>query len=111
LEINRGAIVIVAGRVTFSTEPRPAVVVQANFLIQTHPTILLAPMTSELLNVPLIRIGLDPRPENGLRVRSEIMADRLITVRRQQIDRVIGQLDPDNLLLLERALFVVLGLA
>ena len=111
MEISRGAIVIVAGRATFSTKPRPAVVVQANFLIETHPTILLAPMTSELLDQPSIRIGLDPTPENGLRVRSEIMADRLITIRRSQIDRVVGRLDPDNMLRLEQALFVVLGLS
>ena len=108
--MNRGAIVVVAGRGTFSTKPRPAVVVQADFLLETHSTVLLAPITSEVRDFSHFRVRLDPTPENGLRVPSEIVADKLMTVWRRQIDRVIGQLDPDNLSRLERALFTVLGL-
>ena len=109
--MNRGAGVIVAGRGAFSTKPRPAVVIQANFLNETHPTVLLAPISSEIRNVPLLRIPLQPTVDNGLRVPSEIMADTLITVRRQQIDRAIGQLDAQTLVRLEQALYTVLGLA
>jgi mRNA interferase MazF len=108
--MNRGAIVIVSGRGSLGSKPRPAVIVQTDSLIESHPTILVAPITSEFHDFPLFRINLQPTPENGLRVPCQIMSDSLITVRRRQIDRVVGQLDPENLSRLERALFVVLGL-
>jgi len=48
-------------------------------------------MTSELAEADF-RITVEPEPETGLRVRSQVMADKPVTIRRGRIGRHIGQL-------------------
>lgn len=40
-------------------KPRPAVIVQSDYFTE-HPSITLLPITSELVNAPLVRLGLEP---------------------------------------------------
>jgi mRNA interferase MazF len=48
-------------------------------------------MTSELVEADF-RITVEPGPEIGLQVRSQIMADKPVTIRRERIGRQIGRL-------------------
>ena len=50
-------------------------------------------------------------PENGLRLRSQIMTDKLVALRRDRIRRVIGRIDAQTSEQLDRALLVLLGLS
>lgn len=50
-----------------------------------------------------------PSSDNGLRKPSQIMVDKTQTVSRGKISRIIGRLNDDALLSIERALAVFLG--
>ena len=54
---------------------------------------------------------IDPTKENGLRLRSQVMADKPVTVRRERIGRQVGHLDEKDISRLNVALAFVMGLA
>jgi mRNA interferase MazF len=69
-------------------------------------------MTSALIeDAPLLRIRIEPDAVNGLSRVSDLMVDKLVTVRRGRLGGRIGRLSTDDLVRLERAVFVFLGLA
>ena len=108
--MRRGEIVTVAAPGDFG-KPRPAVIVQTDYLNETHASGVICPITSELVDAPLFRVDVSPTPENGLRKRSQIMADKPLAVRRERVGKRIGSLERTALRELERALAFVLGLA
>jgi len=67
-------------------------------------------MTSELAEADF-RITIEPGPETGLRARSQVMADKPVTIRRERIGQQIGRLAPVDIARLNVALAFVLGLA
>ena len=90
--------------------PRPGVIVQADEF-KDLTTILVCPISSDVQdNLPL-RPTIEAKPSNGLRLRSQIMTDKMIALRRDRVRSVIGRLDSDTTQQLDRALLVVLGLA
>ena len=91
-------------------KPRPAVVVQANELGE-RTTIIVCPMSSEVAASTLLRPVLEPSAENGLHVPSQVMIDKVSTIRRSRVRRVLGQIAPDAQRRIDEALLVVLGLA
>ena len=58
--LQRGLIVTIATYGVYSGKPRPAVVVQANRWLQGHPSVTLCPLTSTLLEAPLVCIPVNP---------------------------------------------------
>jgi mRNA interferase MazF len=62
-------------------------------------------------DAPDFRVTIDPRPENGLRVTSQVMADKPVTIRRERIGQKIGRLGDQDMARLSAALAFVLGLA
>ena len=68
-------------------------------------------MTSQIVDASDFRITLDPTMRNGLRVRSQVMADKPVTVRRGRIGQLIGRLDRSDIRRLNIALAFVMGLA
>ena len=88
-----GLVVTVASPGVYSGKPRPAVVVQANRWLYGHPSITLCPLTSTLIDAPLVRIAVAPSPGNGLRKRSQLMADKLFTVPAAAIGSMVGRLE------------------
>ena len=68
---------------------------------------IICQMTSDLVDAPDFRVAVDPSAESGLRVRSQVMADKPVTVRRERI----GRLDGEELSRLNSALAFVMGLA
>ena len=91
-------------------KPRPALIIQSDFF-DVHPSVTVLPVTSELRNAPLFRLRVEPSGENGLRVTSEIMVDKVTTVPREKVGGVFGQLESHHVVELERLLAVFLGLA
>lgn len=91
--------------------PRPGIVVQADELTADFSTILICPVSSDLQDRRLLRPLIEPAPENGLRLRSQIMTDKLVALRRDRIRRVIGRIDAETSEKLDRSLLLVLGLA
>jgi mRNA-degrading endonuclease toxin of MazEF toxin-antitoxin module len=58
-----------------------------------------------------LRPIIEAKPSNGLRLRSQIMTDKIIALRQDRVRRVIGHIDSETSEHLDRALLVVLGLA
>ena len=107
--MSRGDVVIVAAPGDFG-KPRPAVIVQSNVIPEGHASLVICPMTSELVEADF-RITIAAGPETGLRVRSQVMADKPVAVRRERIGQRIGQLGAAELARLNVALALVMGLA
>jgi mRNA interferase MazF len=105
-----GDIVVVSAAGDYG-KPRPAVVVQTDALPETHASVVICQMTSDIVDAPDFRVMIEPSDRSGLRVRSQIMADKPVTVRRRRIRRAIGHLAPDELSRLNIALAFVMGLA
>ena len=108
--MSRGDVVLVAASGDYG-KPRPAVIVQTNAFPETHASIVICQMTSEIVDAPDFRVTVDPSDRNGLRVRSQIMADKPVTVRRGRIGALIGHLDDADMSRLNIALAFVMGLA
>jgi mRNA interferase MazF len=109
MPMSRGDLVIVAAPGEYG-KPRPAVIVQSNAIPESHASVVICPMTSELVEADF-RITIEPEPETGLRVRSQVMADKPLTIRRERIGHRIGQLGPPDMTRLNVALAFVMGLA
>jgi mRNA interferase MazF len=107
--MSRGDVVIVAAPGDYG-KPRPAVIVQTDALPGTHASVVICQMTSDLAEADF-RITIEPRPETGLRIRSQIMADKPATVRRERIRQRIGRLGAADMARLNAALAFVMGLA
>ena len=107
---TRGDIVTVALQGDYR-KPRPALVVQADLFNDTHASITVLPVTNEIVASPLFRLTVDPSPTNGLRVVSQIMVDKIVSVRRDRLGRTIGHMDGDMMVRVGRAMAVWLGLA
>jgi mRNA interferase MazF len=108
--VKRGELVTVALPGDYG-KPRPAVVVQADLFNETHASVTVAPVTSTLVNAPLFRLALEPSARNGLRALSQVMVDKLTTVRRERIGAAIRELEPDSMTRVNRALALWLGIA
>ena len=107
--MSRGDLVIVATPGDYGKR-WPAVVVQSNAIPESHASVVICPMTSELAEADF-RIAIEPGPATGLRVCSQVMADKPVTVRRERIGQRIGQLGAAEMARLNMALALVMGLA
>jgi len=108
--MKRGDVVTVAASGDYG-KPRPAVIVQTNALPSAHASVVICQMTSECSDAPDFRVSIEPTEKNGLRVRSQVMADKPVTVRRERIGPQVGHLDDKDVLRLNVALAFVMGLA
>jgi len=108
--MKRGDVVTVAATGDYR-KPRPAVIVQTDALPAAHASVVLCQMTSECSDAADFRVTIDPTAKNGLRVRSQVMADKPVTIRRERIGRQVGHLDDKDIARLNIALAFVMGLA
>jgi mRNA interferase MazF len=108
--MRRGDVVTVAATGDYG-KPRPAVIVQTDALPAAHASVVVCQMTSDCSDAPDFRVTIDPSQRNGLRVKSQVMADKPVTIRRERIGRQIGHLDDKDVARLNVALAFVMGLA
>ena len=102
--LRRGTVVTVASPGAYSGKPRPAVVVQADRWLQAHPSVTLCPLTSTLVDAPLVRLPVQPTARNGLKKPSQLMVDKLFTVPLSSLGKVVVQMEPQLLIELDLAL-------
>jgi mRNA interferase MazF len=108
--MKRGDVVTVAATGDYG-KPRPAVIVQTDALPAAHASVVICQMTSDLAEAPSFRLTIEPSVENGLRARSQVMADKPVTIRRERVGRSIGRLADEDMTRLNTALAFVMGLA
>ena len=92
-------------------KPRPALVIQSDLFAQLISTVTVALLTSAALGVPLIRVPVEPTERNGLRQRSYVMIDHAFSARAHRFASVFGHLDDADMLAVNRALALFLGIA
>jgi PemK-like, MazF-like toxin of type II toxin-antitoxin system len=63
------------------------------------------------IGAPLLRLSIKPTERNGLTAESRLMVDKIPTVRRNKLRDQIGMLDHADVVRLNRALVVFLGIA
>lgn len=107
--MRRGDLVTVAMPGDFG-KPRPALIIQADPFAETG-TVTVLLISSTLVEAPLIRPTLDPTPGNRLQKSSQVMIDKAMTVRRDQLGPPFGRVDDETMLSVTRLLAVFLGLA
>lgn len=108
--MKRGDLVTVAVAGDYG-KPRPAVVVTNDSLLDDgHEAVVLCQLTSTINDLADFRVAIEPSAENGLKLRSDIMADKPVAVARRRIGPVIGRLSGDDLQRLNAALAFALGL-
>ena len=108
--MRRGDVVIVAASGDYAKRRQP-VIVQTDAFPETHASVVICQLTSEVVDAPDFRITIDPSETNGLKARSQIMADKPVMVRRERIGQSIGRLGDGDLGRLNVALAFVMGLA
>lgn len=94
---------------TIFKKPRPVVVVQSDLLAGLQ-SVLVAPVTTTDPGASPFRPVLEATDATGLEARSWVMADKTMAVPRLRLIRRIGACTPDNLVQIENALLIVLGL-
>ena len=106
--MKRGDFVTIALQSDFG-KPRPALVIQSDQFRQ-HGSVTILPLSSLKIDAPLLRISVEPNAENGLQLASQIMIDKLMTVRPEKLGPAFGQIDANKLVEVERCLAVFLGI-
>lgn len=107
---RRGDIVLAVFKGDYG-KPRPAVIVQADIINSTHPSVVTCPITGTLTKPSAFRLTLDPSQQNGLRKPSQVMTDKIMTIAREHIRARIGRIDGELMERLDLRLMLVLGLA
>ena len=106
--MKRGQLIAVALQGDFG-KPRPALIVQSDNFSE-HPTIAVLLVTSTLVEAPLLRITIYPDSINGLQKVSQIMIDKPMTLKREKIGQLLGSIQHQTMVEVERCLAVFLGI-
>ena len=99
-----------AGGPAYAGKPRPVVILQDDRFSGTL-SITICPFTSNPTPAPLFRLPIAPSKRNGLAASSTLMVDKIMTVPKTKVGARIGRLDDADVVRLNRAVLVFLGLA
>ena len=108
--MQRGDIWTVSGGRDYAGKPRPVVIVQDDSFDMTYSVTICA-FTTDTTDAPLFRLAVEPNERNGLRSPSRLMVDKITTVAKSKVGERIGRLDDEDVVRLNRAMMVFLGLA
>jgi mRNA interferase MazF len=107
--MKRGEIWSVAGGPDYTGKPRPVAILQDDRFDELL-SVTFCPFTTNPAAAPLFRLPVQPSENNGLREISSLMVDKITTVTRSKIGKRIGHLDDEDVVRLNRAVIVFLGL-
>jgi mRNA interferase MazF len=108
--MRRGDIWTVAGGKDYAGKPRPVVIVQDDSFDVTD-SITVCAFTTDETEAPLFRLPVEPNERNGLRAACRLMVDKITTVPKSKVGAHVGRLDDEDILRLNQAILVFLGLA
>jgi len=108
--MRRGDIWTVSGGKDYAAKPRPVVIVQDDSFDGTNSIIVCA-FTTDETDAPLFRLTVEPKERNGLRTTCRLMVDKITTVPKSKVGARVGRLDDEDILRLNQAVLVFLGLA
>jgi len=108
--MRRGEIWTVSDGKDDAGKPRPVVIVQDDSFDATD-SITICAFTTDETDAPLFRLPVEPNERNGLRSPCRLMVDKITTVAKSKIGSQVGRLDDEDVLRLNQAVVVFLGLA
>jgi len=108
--VKRGEVWTAAGGKDYAGKPRPIVIVQDDRFDATDSVTICA-FTSDPTDAPLLRIAVEASETNGLRTTSRLMVDKITTMPKRKLGTRIGRLADADMVRLNRAMTVCLGLA
>jgi mRNA interferase MazF len=108
--MRRGDVWTVAGGKDYAGKARPVVILQDDSFDGTE-SITICAFTTDDTDAPLFRLPVEPNERNGLRIPCHLMVDKVTTVPKSKIGAQIGRLDDEDILRLNQAVLVFLGLA
>jgi mRNA interferase MazF len=108
--MNRGEVWTVSGGKDFAGKPRPAVIVQDDSFDATD-SITICAFTTNPTDAPLFRLVVEPNERNGLRSICRLMVDKITTVPKEKLGSHVGRLDDEDMVRLNQAMMVFLGMA
>src|SRR5271163_4964255 len=108
--MRRGDIWTVAGGKDYAAKPRPVAVVQDDSFDATD-SITICAFTTDETEAPLFRLAVEPNERNGLGAACRLMVDKITTVPKSKVGAHVGRLDDEDILRLNQAMIVFLGLA
>jgi mRNA interferase MazF len=107
--VARADVWTVSGGPDYAGKPRPAAIVQDDRFDTDSVTV--CPFTTDPTDAPLFRLAIEPSSENGLRETSSLMVDKITTIPRSKLGDRIGSLAGTDVVRLNRAIVVFLGVA
>jgi mRNA interferase MazF len=108
--MRRGEIWTVAGGKDYAGKPRPIVIVQDDSFDATDSMTICA-FTTDPTDAPLFRLIVEPNERNGLLSTCRLMVDKITTVPKTKIGTHVGRLDDEDMVRLNQAMMVFLGMA
>ncbi|WNJ93402.1 type II toxin-antitoxin system PemK/MazF family toxin [Bosea sp. 685] len=108
--MRRGDIWTVSGGKDYASKPRPVVIVQEDSFDATDSVTICA-FTTDPTEAPLFRLSVEPSDRNGLRSACRLMVDKITTVPKSKVGERIGRLDDEDIVRLNQAMLVFLGMA
>ena len=99
-----------SGGKDYAAKPRPVVIVQDDNFDATDSVTICA-FTTDDTDAPLFRLAVEPNDRNGLRAPFRLMVDKITTVPKSKVGSHIGRLDDEDMVRLNQAMMVFLGLA
>ena len=108
--MKRGERWTLARAGSYAGKPRPAVILQDDRFDMTD-SITICAFTADPTDTPLFRLPIKPSEANGLRAPCRLMPDKITTVRKAMIGSYVGRLAGEDIVRLNRAVLVFLGIA
>jgi mRNA interferase MazF len=108
--VKRGEIWSVSGGPDYTGKPRPVAILEDD-RFEDLQSITFCPFTANPTPAPLFRLAVKPSVHNGLKEESSLMVDKITTVIKAKLGKRIGQLEDQDVVRLNRAVMVFLGLA
>ncbi len=107
--VRRAEVWTVSGGPDHAGKPRPAAILQDDHFDTDSVTV--CPFTTDPTDAPLFRLEIEPSPENGLRETCRLMVDKITTIPRSKLGDRVGTLAGTDVIRLNRAVVVFLGVA
>ena len=108
--MKRGEIWTIAGGKDYAGKPRPVVILQDDRFDMTDSVTVCA-FTTDPTDAPLFRLPVEPSEGNGLRAVCRLLVDKITTVPKAKIGARVGRLADEDMVRLNRAVLVFLGIA
>lgn len=107
--MKRGELITVAVQGDYG-KPRPASIIQSDNFNQ-HPSVTILPVTSKIVDAPLIRVTVSATEKNSLTKDSQVMIDKATTIHMEKVGDRIGEIEHPLMQEIEKCLMVFLGIA